>query len=680
MRCGFNLSLQSTTALFNPSSLSGIQSRYRADLGITIGTGVSAWSDISGSGDSNRNAVQANTTLQPTLNSSDSNFNNKPTITFSGSQLLQTGTWSSTITQPYTYVVICSMITGKYLIDSLSGGVQMALYDSAGILQIYSPTNKSSGFSALSPCVLIVQWNGVNTYFNGSQDTPQLIGSTGTNTAAGLTIGNYAAGGAFAGSTIAEIITYNRTLTTNEIKKINRYAYTIYGINSYYSTFTPASISGIQAWYKADKAITIGTGVSAWGDQSGIGDGYRNALQANTSLQPTYNSADGYFNYKPSITFSGSQGLQTGNWTSPITQPCTYVIVGKGGQNAKYFIDSLNGAVQMALYDSLGYLQLYSPSPRGTAYLDGYPGIMIVQWNSPSSTYFNGNQNTPVLIGNTGTNGAAGLTIGNYAGMTAAAGSTIAEILVYNRVLTSTEIININNYLSVKYNITITDTSPFTPALISGIQAWYRADKGITLGTGVSAWADQSGIGDGYRNAVQANTSLQPTFNYSDPNFNNLPSITFSGSQGLQTGNWTSPITQPCTYVIVGKGGQNAKYFIDSLNGAVQMALYDSLGYLQLYSPSNRGTAYLDGYPGVIIVQWNSPNTYYNPNQNTPVLIGNTGTNGAAGLTIGNYAGMTAAAGSTIAEVVVYNTTLTSQQIINLNSYYSNKYNIFIGN
>lgn len=50
---------------------------------------------------------------------------------------------------------------------------------------------------------------------------------------------------------------------------------------------------------------------------------------------------------------------------------------------------------------------------------------------------------------------------------------------------------------------------PFSPAdLGSGLAIWLRADLGLTMGTGVSAWADQSGNG---RNYSQATGSRQPT-------------------------------------------------------------------------------------------------------------------------------------------------------------------------
>lgn len=56
--------------------------------------------------------------------------------------------------------------------------------------------------------------------------------------------------------------------------------------------------------------------------------------------------------------------------------------------------------------------------------------------------------------------------------------------------------------------------------------AWWRADTGITIDTGISDWADKSGND---HNLVQGTTSAQPTFVAADSNWNNQPSVSFDG-------------------------------------------------------------------------------------------------------------------------------------------------------
>ena len=68
----------------------------------------------------------------------------------------------------------------------------------------------------------------------------------------------------------------------------------------------------------------------------------------------------------------------------------------------------------------------------------------------------------------------------------------------------------------------------FTPLLLAGLVAWYKADTGVTeSGGAVSQWDDQSGNN---WHLTQATGSMQPTF--SATSFNGKPGITFDGVAG----------------------------------------------------------------------------------------------------------------------------------------------------
>ena len=68
---------------------------------------------------------------------------------------------------------------------------------------------------------------------------------------------------------------------------------------------------------------------------------------------------------------------------------------------------------------------------------------------------------------------------------------------------------------------------PTTPLTILGANTlqWCRGDLGVTIGTGVSAWADQSGNGFDYAHATGA---AQPAFGATDGP-NGTPALTFDG-------------------------------------------------------------------------------------------------------------------------------------------------------
>jgi hypothetical protein len=91
-------------------------------------------------------------------------------------------------------------------------------------------------------------------------------------------------------------------------------------------------------------------------------------------------------------------------------------------------------------------------------------------------------------------------------------------------------------------------SAPATPlTIITSVPVlqWIRADLGITLATGVSAWADQSGNGHHF---TQGTGSSQPLYNASDFTLNGRPSVTgdgvddmlLNGTMPNGTPNWMS--------------------------------------------------------------------------------------------------------------------------------------------
>jgi hypothetical protein len=81
-------------------------------------------------------------------------------------------------------------------------------------------------------------------------------------------------------------------------------------------------------------------------------------------------------------------------------------------------------------------------------------------------------------------------------------------------------------------------TTPPTIVTSAPCQAWWRGDLGITIGTGVSAWADQSGNG---RDLVQATGGAQPVYNASDFVFGAQSTLTFDGVNDILIGAFGLP-------------------------------------------------------------------------------------------------------------------------------------------
>src|ERR1044072_6327157 len=111
-------------------------------------------------------------------------------------------------------------------------------------------------------------------------------------------------------------------------------------------------------------------------------------------------------------------------------------------------------------------------------------------------------------------------------------------------------------------------TPPFVPTDIAGCVWWLRADLGVTESSGVSLWADQSGVGDSARNATDDSGAwTRPGRMAANPLYNNKPTIgpfTATASPRLRTASsWGAPYSN-FTLIVVGLvlATSNGRYFL----------------------------------------------------------------------------------------------------------------------
>ena len=209
---------------------------------------------------------------------------------------------------------------------------------------------------------------------------------------------------------------------------------------------------------------------------------------------------------------------------------------------------------------------------------------------------------------------------------------------------------------------------------------WLRADKGVT-GAPVTAWADQSAAADANRNATAAG-ALRPTFNPSNAAFNGQPTIDFSAAMQLVTGVWSVAPTQPFTYFIVAKdntAGTGNIYFCDSISGG-QCALISASGQTEWLC----GGAFGGGGHATlaacvqIAIFGATPNDAFN--QKTLQASTSPGAGSFTGMSIGNYQGGGAPfAGTSIAELAVYQGAISPGDAAKLETYAGARYGIAIG-
>jgi uncharacterized repeat protein (TIGR03803 family) len=380
---------------------------------------------------------------------------------------------------------------------------------------------------------------------------------------------------------------------------------------------SPTNITGMQLWLKADAGVAAD--ISTWADQSGNDN---NATQANPSQRPTLvtNALNGW----PVMHFDASQQqyLQLPNVMASATSPTGEATAGEifmvvrstgttgslggwGGIYGSYY--PYNGNI----YDDFGtnvWTSLGQPAQDITQY-------QLYNISSSSSEWtqrFNGLVNYDRLVNTVSFRASPVLGTSNNIFLS----GDIAEIIVYNQVLTQAQRDTVNTYLGSKYNLytappvpaSLTAT-PLSPGQVSlqwsvlprgdhvsylverstdgvsyiqvaavrdslsyidtglapattytyrvraqgytgtsgysnlastitllskggtdlpliGMRLWLKADAGLSAGSGINLWADQSGNDN---NATQTIASQQPTLVANG--FNGRPVVHFDASK-----------------------------------------------------------------------------------------------------------------------------------------------------
>ncbi|MGH1386144.1 GEVED domain-containing protein [Kordia sp.] len=249
---------------------------------------------------------------------------------------------------------------------------------------------------------------------------------------------------------------------------------------------SPGNIStNLQLWMKANVGTTLtGSDVDSWADQSP--NGFTATSGGVTDAQLITNG----LNFNPIIRFAGAEYLSLGNPAAldidPLTEEMTImsVIISGGGSTGTVISKGTNsirnyqlwlGTTDRVIHYTLGRPDNVLTSERfGTVYALNEPKITtgVVATNADPllrlSTNVNG-INDPAFANNginSGSNNVDVLigarrdedTFGN-AGYNADSGylynGDIAEVIMYDRALTATEIQRVESYLALKYGITL---------------------------------------------------------------------------------------------------------------------------------------------------------------------------------------------------------------------------------
>lgn len=229
-----------------------------------------------------------------------------------------------------------------------------------------------------------------------------------------------------------------------------------------YIPFSPKSITGLILWLKADAGVTYNGSneVTIWQDQSDEG----NDFTAESGYAPVFISSE--INSKPAIDFADSKYMSASvdyNITGE-----SFVIVFKYSDLANTYgriFSQWDGTTyDFSVQDSyLPFLKNQGSDEIATyaggwffgeSVSDGLPYIAISRHDG-SNFYLQLNNNAEQSDQTTLNTHISDFRISasNVGGVTDFFNSKIAEIIVYNRSITSGEISNLKNYLNNKYGV-----------------------------------------------------------------------------------------------------------------------------------------------------------------------------------------------------------------------------------
>lgn len=215
-----------TTGTITPNQLPNLALWLRADMGITIGTGVSAWADQSGNGN---NFTQGTGSAQPTLNASDASFGGQASLSFAAANSQTLTATSVTISQPDTIYVIGQFTTSSNaeLIDG--NGTRQALANNSGAnFVFYAGTLVTGSAADLNPHAFAAIYNGASSsMYVDTSSAANASGNAGANNWGGLILGGTIGG--FLQGKIAEVVTYSAAHTSAQVAQLFKYFAGRYG-------------------------------------------------------------------------------------------------------------------------------------------------------------------------------------------------------------------------------------------------------------------------------------------------------------------------------------------------------------------------------------------------------------------------------------------------------------------
>lgn len=348
-----------------------------------------------------------------------------------------------------------------------------------------APTSITLTSATLNGKVKAASSGSTNYHFEYGTSTSALTSTTSTQTAAAGT-NNVSANitGLTSGTTY-----YYRLVTENGANTVKG---EIMAINPSFPQ------TDLALWLRADEGVsTSGGDVTGWKDLANNGD-VKVITSGTTLLAPTYNASVAAFNNKPTLSFNKSalrdynvnfnttNGITTFVVALPTTTTATADLISTGKVSEDFLMETNTTGKLITSY----YRNGTTNTVTGTTTIStSTPSILSQRFGSNVQSFINGVSQGTAAIGALA-NMVKTIRIGSSLTTTAPFTGQIAEIIVFKKALSDADRLAVENYLSQKYGLGVSNSA--APSIASGSTGTY--DLGTT-GASVSFTAGSTASG-----------------------------------------------------------------------------------------------------------------------------------------------------------------------------------------
>lgn len=226
------------------------------------------------------------------------------------------------------------------------------------------------------------------------------------------------------------------------------------------SGFNPKTIADLAGWWDANDSSTItlnSTTVSEWKDKSGNG---RHATQATAANQPVYSTNQ--VNGLPALTMDAARSMSVDAWAFKDEATVYFVFKQSSGNNGAIFQRGGVNAAHAVLLEGVApnlpvSARHYNAkdSTSATVGQNTYRVGMALYTGLKSQIFINGTSAAASATGETREGNSYALRMFGLSATLYRLNGGVAEMLYWDRALSTTERSRVNSYLSKKYNITI---------------------------------------------------------------------------------------------------------------------------------------------------------------------------------------------------------------------------------